>query len=172
MSEKFYNVGKILNTHGIRGEVKVLRITDFAERFDVGETVYVADHQDDLRAVIIDAHRVHKGFDLIRFEGLHNINDVEHLKGKYLKISQSQQSSLDEGEYYYHEIIGCEVYLRDTMEKVGVIKEVFSPGANDVWVVKRAAGKDVLLPYIEDIIKQVDVPDKKVIIEPMEGLLD
>ncbi|MDY0396345.1 ribosome maturation factor RimM [Virgibacillus halophilus] len=161
MSAKYYNIGKVVNTHGIRGEVKVLRITDFAERFNVGETIYLDDHQDDGQALIIDGHRLHKGFDLLHFKGLGNINDVEHLKGKYLKIAESQQTSLEEGEYYYHEIIGCEVYLRDKMEKIGVIKEVLSPGANDVWVVKRAAGKDILLPYIDDVIKAVDVAGKK-----------
>ncbi|MDY0405903.1 ribosome maturation factor RimM [Virgibacillus sp. 179-BFC.A HS] len=172
MKEEFYNIGKIVNTHGIRGDVKVLRITDFSQRFAVGEKVYVQDSKGQLHAFVIDEHRVHKGFDLLHFEGVNNINDVEQFKGNYIKIAASQQTALEEGEYYYHEIIGCEVFRIDSGEKIGIITEILSPGANDVWVVKQPRGKEILIPYIDDIVKQVNPGDKKVIIEPMEGLLD
>lgn len=168
--EQMYNVGKIVNTHGVRGEVKVKRITDFAERFAIGETLYVMENGDFL-PLVIDGHRVHKGFDLIHFERYDNINDVEHFKGAYLTISEEQLTELEEDAYYYHEIIGCDVYTHSG-EKVGTIKEILAPGANDVWVVQKANGKEVLIPYIEDVVKAVDTDEKKVVIEPMEGLLD
>lgn len=171
MTDKMFEVGKVVNTHGIKGEVKVLRISDFEERFEVGETLFLVMESDQFVELVIDAHRVHKGFDLIRFKGLENINDVEHFKGAILKITEEQLTDLEEDEFYYHEIIGCDVYLKSG-EKLGNIKEILSPGANDVWVVQQERGKDVLIPYIEDVVKQVDIPDKKVVIEPMEGLLD
>ncbi|AXI09061.1 ribosome maturation factor RimM [Oceanobacillus sp. 143] len=171
MAGQMFNIGKIVNTHGIRGEIKVLRITDFEERFAVGEKVYIAKENGTLLELTIDGHRMHKGFDLIHFEGYNNINDVEHFKGSKLQIAEEQQKELDEHEFYYHEIIGCEV-LTISGDKLGVIKEILSPGANDVWVVKQEKGKDLLIPYIEEVVKEIDVETKKIVIEPMEGLLD
>lgn len=171
MAEKMFNVGKIVNTHGIRGEVKVKRITDFEERFDVGATLYVVEKNEVIQKVEVASHRIHKGFDLLSFKGLNNINDVEPFKGAYLKITEEQLTELPEGEYYYHDIIGCEVKTVEG-ETLGKIKEILAPGANDVWVVKGMKGKDILIPYIEDVVKRVDITKKEVVIDPIEGLLD
>lgn len=171
MTEKMFKVGKIVNTHGIRGDVKVVRITDFAERFELGNTLYVVKEGEQPIQLTIDRHRVHKGFDIIHFSGYDNINDIESFKGSFLKIAEEQLTNLAEGEYYYHEIIGCTVY--DVQgDKIGNVTEILSPGANDVWVVKRAQGKDVLIPYIDDIIVEIDIEQKKIVIDPLEGLLD
>lgn len=165
-----FNIGKIVNTHGIRGEVKVKRITDFGERFEAGNTVYLKS-ETALTPLIITAHRIHKGFDLIRFKGFDNINDVEKYKGSYLQIQEEQLTELTENEFYYHEIIGCDVFT--TAEAyIGKIKEILAPGANDVWVIERQGKKDALIPYIEQVVKEVNVKDKRILIDPMEGLLD
>lgn len=166
-----FNVGKIVNTHGVKGEVKVQRITDFADRFENGNRLILEKENGQVLELEIDGHRVHKGFDLVHFKGYDNINDVEHFKGLYLKISEDQLTELDDHEFYYHEIIGNHVYLTNG-DYLGMIKEILSPGANDVWVVEQEKGKDVLIPYIEDVVKEVDVSAQKVMIEPMEGLLD
>lgn len=166
-----FKVGKIINTHGIRGEVKVKRITDFDDRFEVGATLYLEQENQEVIALEIIAHRMHKGFDLIRFKGYDNINEVEKFKGCLLKITEAQQTTLPAGEFYYHEIIGCEVYLTGG-ELLGKITEILAPGANDVWVVKRKQGKDVLIPYIPQVVIEVDVKHKKVVIDPLEGLIE
>ncbi|MEN2464596.1 ribosome maturation factor RimM [Ornithinibacillus sp. FSL M8-0202] len=171
MEEKMFTVGKIINTHGIRGDLKVLRVSDFDDRFKVGNLLYLVTNEKVVRELEIDGHRIHKGFDLIHFKGLNNINDVEHYKGSTLKIKESQLTELDENEYYYHEIIGCEVFTTDE-ESIGKVKEILAPGANDVWVVKQPKGKDILIPYIEEVVKEIDVDHKRIVIEPMEGLLD
>ncbi|WP_164669025.1 ribosome maturation factor RimM [Virgibacillus doumboii] len=171
MTEKMFNVGKIVNTHGIKGEVKVHRITDFDERFEVGSTLFLVKENEQPVDLKIDGHRVHKGFDLVHFNGYNNINDVEHFKGSFLKITEDQLTKLEDNEFYYHEIIGCDVYLING-GKLGAIKEILSPGANDVWVIKPEKGKDILIPFIDDVVKQVDVSSGKVVIEPMEGLLE
>lgn len=165
-----FNIGKIVNTHGIRGEVKVKRITDFEERFASGETVYIKDENHTV-PLIIESHRIHKGFDLLKFKNLNNINDVEKYKGLYLQIHEEQQLELPEDEFYYHEIIGCEVFDLNG-EKLGDIKEILAPGANDVWVLSRHGKKDAYIPYIEPVVKKVDIENKKIFIELMEGLLD
>lgn len=173
MSEKWFNVGKIVNTHGIRGEVRVISKTDFAdERYQPGNTLYIFKEgsQEPIK-VVVESHRVHKNFDLLTFEGMHSIQDVEQFKGSLLRVDENQLSELDEGEYYFHEIIGCKVYTDDG-EEIGTIREILATGANDVWVVKRKAGKDLLIPYIDEIVKDIDIDEKKIIITPMEGLLD
>ena len=170
--EKWFNVGKIVNTHGIKGEVRVISRTDFAEeRYQVGNTLYLFRENQEPFKLTIASHRTHKNFNLLTFEGYHNVNDVEAFRDGILKIPESQLTDLDEGEFYFHEIIGCVVYT-DEGEEIGSIKEILTPGANDVWVVKGARGKDILIPYIEQIVKKVDIQDQKVIITPMEGLLD
>ncbi|MDX8046915.1 ribosome maturation factor RimM [Gracilibacillus sp. S3-1-1] len=167
----YLKVGKIVNTHGIKGEIKVVRITDFEERFEVGATLWIKEkHKPELKQVTIDGHRVHKNFDLLHLEGYDNINDVEHFKESFLVVKIEDTVDLDDNEFYYHEIIGCQV---ETMEGelIGKVTEILSPGANDVWVVKQK-GKEILIPYIEDVVKVVDMEEQRIKIEPMEGLLD
>ncbi|MBM7571799.1 ribosome maturation factor RimM [Aquibacillus albus] len=167
-----FNVGKIVNTHGINGEVRVIRITDFEDRFNIGQSLllFTKDSNDPVR-VVVDGHRKHKNFDLLHFESYDSINAVEGFKNGMLKITEDQLSPLEEDEYYYHQIIGCDVYTTSG-EFIGNIKEILSPGANDVWVVKRDKQKDLLVPYIVDVVKDVNPKEQKVVIYPMEGLLD
>lgn len=170
MSEVKFNIGKIVNTHGIRGEVKVVRITDFEDRFSPGNTVYLQDNKE-YKPLVIATHRVHKGFDLLHFKGYGNINDVEAFKGLMLSIDEDQLTDLEEDAYYYHEIVGCKVVTTDG-EELGKVKEILSPGANDVWVVQRIKAKDLLIPYIEQVVKEVDIENKIIKIQLMEGMLD
>ncbi|MGF9965541.1 ribosome maturation factor RimM [Bacillus rhizoplanae] len=169
---KWFNVGKIVNTHGVKGEVRVISRTDFPEeRYKVGNTLYIWQEKGaEPLAVKVTSHRQHKSFDLLTFEGYNNVNEVEQLKGSLLKVPEEQLGDLAEGEYYYHEIIGCAVVTEDG-ETIGTIKEILSPGANDVWVIKQPKGQDVLIPYIEEVVLQVNIDEKLVTIQVMEGLL-
>ncbi|WP_440602730.1 ribosome maturation factor RimM [Bacillus sp. GB_SG_008] len=169
---KWFNVGKIVNTHGVRGELRVISRTDFPEeRYKVGNTLYIWQEKGtEPLAVKVTSHRQHKSFDLLTFEGYNNVNEVEQLKGSLLKVPEEQLGELAEGEYYYHEIIGCTVVTEDG-ETIGTIKEILSPGANDVWVIKQPKGQDVLIPYIEEVVLQVNMDEKLVTIQVMEGLL-
>lgn len=169
--ENWFNVGKIVNTHGVRGEVRVISSTDFPEeRYAAGSTLYLflGSDQEPI-PLTVKTHRKHKNFDLLSFDGYENINDVEQWKNAILKIKEDQLTDLPEGEYYFYEIIGCRVITLEG-EEIGTVKEILTPGANDVWVID-TDGKDILIPYIPDIVKEVSVEEKKIIIDPMEGLL-
>ncbi|GHH96536.1 ribosome maturation factor RimM [Neobacillus kokaensis] len=170
--EKWFNVGKIVNTHGIKGEVRVISKTDFPEeRYKAGNKLFLfMKNENEPIELTVKHHRTHKNFNLLIFEGLENINLVEKFRDGILKVPESQLSELEEDEFYFHEIIGCQVFLTSG-EVLGKISEILTPGANDVWVVKGKDGKEVLIPYIADVVKKVDVKEKTVIIEPMEGLL-
>ncbi|MFG6148937.1 ribosome maturation factor RimM [Halobacillus sp. B23F22_1] len=171
MSEHYFNVGQIINTHGIKGEVKVRRITDFDERFEPGQLLYWVNEGNSMEELVVKSHRIHKGFDLISFENHTSINDVERLRDGYLKVSSDAHEELEDHEFYFHEIIGSAVYLTSG-EKIGSVQEILTPGANDVWVVKREGEKDALIPYIEEVVKEVHPEKKEIIIDPIEGLLD
>ncbi|MFD1705859.1 ribosome maturation factor RimM [Siminovitchia sediminis] len=170
--ENWFNVGKIVNTHGIRGEVRVISMTDFPdERYIPGNTLYLfLPNKQEPTPLTVKSHRKHKNFDLLAFEGYDDVNEVEKWKTAMLKVHREQLSELPEGEYYFYEIIGCRV-ITEQGENIGIVKEILTPGANDVWVVEDKNGKDQLIPYIPDIVKKVSVAEKKIIIDPMEGLL-
>lgn len=170
--EKWFNVGKIVNTHGIKGEVRVISKTDFAnERYKKGNSLFLfLPESSQPIEIIVATYRTHKNFDLLTFEGYYNINQVEEWKGAILKVPETQLTKLPKGEYYFHEIIGCAIVTEDG-DEIGKVKEILTPGANDVWVVKGKSGKEQLIPYIDDVVRDINVSDKVITITPIEGLL-
>lgn len=170
---EWFNVGKIVNTHGIRGEVRVLSRTDFPEeRFAIGMKLglFKPDAKKPIM-VTVASHRQHKNFELLTFEGYPNINDVLEFKDSYLRIAEHDLTELEDHAYYHHEILGCIVFSEEGRE-IGTITEILETGANDVWEVTPQAGKKHYIPYIEDVVKEIDVDEKKVVIEVLEGLLN
>ncbi|MEC0229338.1 ribosome maturation factor RimM [Paenibacillus alba] len=171
MSEQLVTIGKVVNSHGIRGELKIVPETDFPERFDKGNSLIIVDSQNKQTPVTVLSSRLHKNVFIVQFEGFTDINEVEKFKGSLLQIEGKQQQPLEEGEYYYHEIIGCKVITEEGQE-LGLVSEVLTPGANDVWVVALPKGKQLLLPVIDDVILDVNVASKTIQIHLMEGLLE
>lgn len=168
---KWFNVGKVVNTHGVKGEVRVISITDFKEeRYKKGNKLFLFNGENSPIELIVASHRQHKSFDLLSFEGYGSLNDVEFMKGMTLKVPESQLGELPEGEYYFYEIIGCTV-LTTVGEQLGKVTEVLTPGANDVWVVKTSENQEVYIPYIDQVVKEVNVKEKVITIELMDGLL-
>lgn len=171
---EWFNVGRIVNTHGVRGEVRILSTTDFEEeRFVIGNKL-AAFKKDDKKPtwVTIQSVRRHKNFILLTFEGMNNINLVEPFKEGMLKVTKDQMEEdlLEENEYFYHDIIGCSV-VSEEGETIGEVKDILQTGANDVWVVKGVKGKEQYIPYIEDVVKDINIDEKVITIHVMEGLL-
>ena len=168
----YFNVGKIVNIQGLQGELRVLSVTDFSEeRFKKGSKLSIFDDKNQFVVEVeIASHRKQKNFDIVKFKGLYHINDVEKYKGCSLKVAEEDLADLEEDEFYYHEIIGLDVYEGDQL--IGQIKEILQPGANDVWVVARKGKRDLLLPYIPPVILKVDIPNGRVEVDIMEGLDD
>ena len=168
----YFNVGKIVNTQGLQGEMRVLSVTDFAEeRFKKGNKLALFDKKDQfVMDVEIASHRKAKNFDIIKFKGMYHINDIEKFRDFSLKVAEEDLSDLEDGEFYYHEIIGLEVYENNVL--LGTIKEILQPGANDVWVVKRKGKRDLLLPYIPPVVLGIDIEQGRVEVEIPEGLDD
>ncbi len=171
---EWYNVGKIVNTHGIRGEVRVISQTDFPEeRYAVGQQLGLFKKGEEKPLLLtIASSRQHKNFILLSFEGYPTINDVESFRDGLLKVNEQQleEDKLQDNEFYYHEIVGCTVYDQQGNE-IGKVKEIFETAANDVWTVKGLDGKDHYIPVVDEFIKEIDIDEKKIVIEVIEGLL-
>lgn len=170
----YIRIARIVNTFGIRGDIKVIADTDFPEeRFQIGARLLII-RDDQLEAeVTVKSSRLHKGTYIIGFEEYDNVNQVEVFKNAWLAIPREEQDVLPEGDYYFHQIIGLDVYTTDHLH-LGKIKDILSLGSNDVWVVQRpqAKLKEALIPYIEDIVKEINLDEHRVTIELMEGLVD
>ena len=165
-------VGKIVNTHSLKGEVKVISSTDFeGERFKKGSKLLITRGNQLIREVVVQSYRNHKNFLLVKFEGIDSVEEAEKLKNLQIKIDSDEVGELEENEFYFHQIIGCEVFDEND-KNLGEIIDILTPGANDVWVIKGENGKEILIPYIEDVVKKIDITSKKVNIEVMEGLID
>ena len=107
---------------------------------------------------------------IVKLKQFNNINEVEKYKGGLLKVSASEKIDEAEGSYYFHEIIGCTVFDEEIGE-LGKIVDILTPGANDVWVVKRPKEKDVLIPYIAQVVLDVNIQEKRIQVRLMEGLI-
>ncbi|GAB2026970.1 ribosome maturation factor RimM [Lactovum odontotermitis] len=172
MSE-FYRVGVIVNTQGLQGEVRVKSFTDFPEeRFKKGSVLALFDTTDEfVENLKVTRARSSKNLWIVKFADFDHIDQVEKFRDYTLKVAEENLSELDENEFYYHDIIGLDVYDNQN-EKIGVISEILQPGANDVWVVKRSSKPDLLLPYIPSVVLSVDLMEKQVVVEVPEGLDD
>lgn len=170
----YLKVGRLVGTHGIRGEVRVISDTDFPEhRFASGnQLILIHPELKEPFPLTIELCRPHKAAYLIKFREWDNINQVEPYKGGLLAVKDNDLAPIneDEGEYYYHQIIGCEVITTDGRH-LGKVKEILSLPANDVWVVDdREFKKEILLPFIADVVKEVNIEQQRITIQWMEGL--
>lgn len=166
--DKLY-LGKIVNTHGIKGEVRVQSVTDQPEeRYQSGQVIYLK-MNDDFQPLTIDRYRTHKSFDLLSFKEYDNINQVEPFVQSELWIDKEDINELEDNEYYVHEVIGYEV-IDEKGSVVGHLKDIMPLPANDVWVIAREGKDDVLLPGIKEVILQVDHNLKQINVHMIEGL--
>lgn len=165
-------VGKIVNTHALKGELKVISTSDFIEeRLEKGSKLVITRGNQLIKEVEVESYREHKGAYLVKFLGIDSIEVAEQFKNLQLKVEDKYLKDLAEGEYYFYEIIDCKVYDEKNNE-LGTVIDILQTGANDVWVVKNHIGKEYLIPYIDDIVKHIDIVNKKIDIEVMEGLID
>lgn len=158
--EQFLAVGKIINTHGIKGEIKVMPSTDDVERFKELNEAYI-----DGNIIEIEGCKFQPGKVILKIKGINSIEDAQKLKNKYIKVSRENAATLDEDCYYEADIVGCMVY--DENEKqLGNIDEIIHTGSNDVYWIK--GENELLIPAIKSIIVDIDVNNKKIIIKPLE----
>ena len=167
----YIKIGKIINTHGIKGELKIKSYSDFdAERYQKGNTVYI-NYEGQYLPFCVASYRVHKGFPLVSFADVQNINDVEKYKECMIYMSASDRKPLKNGEYYRDELVGLKV-VDEQQNLIGVVTAVEEtcPGQSRLRIA-REGQNDGLVPYIPVFVKKVDMEQKTITIHKEEGLL-
>ncbi|MGS0678395.1 ribosome maturation factor RimM [Lactobacillus johnsonii] len=169
---EYFEVGKILSPHGLKGEVKVNATTDFPEeRLATGSRLFIKNNKQ-YEELIVENTRRHKQFYLVKFEKIDDIDQAEKICSKELYVAEIDQQELPEGSYYFKDILNCTVYDAETGEKLGVLENIETPGANDIWEIKPEKGKSFWIPNIESVVKKVDLANKRIEVTLLEGLRD
>ena len=163
---QYYLVGEIINTHGIKGELKIQSETDF-DRFIPGSILYLLKGKEYIKMTVA-THRVHQGFDLVSFISYQDINLVEQFKACKLYVDETQLEELDDDEYYYHDLMNKKVYNQD-QKYIGVVCEIRDLPHGEIIEIKREGKKNGLVPFNKEFIKEVT--DDSIIINEIEGLL-
>ena len=167
MLKKYLEAGRIVGTHGVRGEMRVecwANSPEFLKRF---KKLYL----DEGASAIEVSCRPHKNIALMTVKGITTIEQADELRGKVLYIDRSDVR-LDEGEHFVQDIIGLSVTDSDTGEVYGVVKDVLKTGSNDVYEMKAPDGKLYYIPVIPDVLDRFDFDAGAVYIRPMKGLFD
>ena len=168
--ENLLQVGAITQTHGIRGEVKVFPTTDDVNRFKKLKNVILDTGKEKLD-LEIESVKFFKQFVILKFKGFDNINDIERYKGKNLYVTRENAVRLRRNEYFIADLIDINVYNEDD-GLLGVLTDVITTGANDVYEVILEDGREVLIPAIKQCILEVDIEERKMKVHLLEGLLD
>lgn len=166
---EYFEIGQISNTHGLKGELKVRPYTENAKRFEKIKKVLIK-KQDNFEEYEIQSVRYQKDIVLLKLKGIDDIETAEKLKTQSLIIPREDAKNLEKNEFFIADLIGCSVYEND--EKIGELADVFTAGAADVYVIKRVGKKELLLPAIGSIIKNIDVENKKIDVDVPRGLDD
>ena len=127
-------------------------------------------NKNDKKEYQIQEVKYHKQMILIKFAGIENPEEAELLRGSYLLINRKDAKPLEEGTYYIVDLLGLEVYTDEGI-LLGKVDDIFNTGSNDIYVVKDELGKQVLLPGIEDVIKQVDLENRRITVHIIPGLM-
>ena len=168
--DELLQVGIVTSTHGVRGEVKVYPTTDDVKRFKKLKDIILDTGKEKL-ALEIEGVKFFKQMVILKFKGLDNMNDVEKFRQKSLYVTRANAVRLRKDEYFIADLIGIKVFDEEDKE-LGVLEDVMVTGANDVYVIKMLDGRELILPAIKQCILEVDVPEGRMKVHVLEGLLE
>ncbi|MBU5437729.1 ribosome maturation factor RimM [Tissierella sp. MSJ-40] len=165
----YIKVGKIINTHGIKGEVKVFPLTDNLERFDDLKKAYLGEKK---IKVELENVKYHKGLVIIKFKEYNNINEILSFKDYFIYVDEEERIVLPENHFFIYDILGCQVF--DSMGKnIGIVEDVIQASSNDVYVIKdEKNNKEYLIPAVRQFFLEINIKEKKIIIDPIEGMIE
>jgi 16S rRNA processing protein RimM len=167
--QDFVSIGYIVKTCGIKGDVKVVSLTDIPDRYTALEKVYVHTSAGEKREYCLREVRKVKGGLRLSFVPALSVSEAEGIVGGYISVPGGEVPRLGEGCYYHFEIIGMDVETTDG-KYLGKIVDILSTGSNDVYIV-RDRDRDYLIPAIHDVVKEVDTKAKRMVITLIEGLI-
>jgi len=165
-------VGRVLRPHGVRGELRVEIITDCPERLGQHVYLYLAhpDSPEKAQRYPVERLRPHKNILLLKLGGCDDRNAAEELRGLLVQIPAEEAAPLEEGEYYYFQLVGMRVET-ESGEWLGHVAEILETGANDVYVVRGPRG-ELLLPAVEDVVRELDLESRRLVVRLLPGMVD
>lgn len=167
--QEYFEVGQIVNTFGIKGFLKVKPFTDEITRFEELKTLYIC-KKNELKKVEIEEIKYHKDMILLKIKGIEDKTQAETYKGLFLKINRKDAKKLPKNTYFIADLLGINVYTEEG-KLLGKVEDIFNTGANDIYVIKDELGKQILLPAISEVLKQIDLEKQKIIVHLIEGLI-
>ncbi len=170
MKEEFVAIAKITKPRGLRGEVVADILTDFPERFDNLEKVFVVDESGKTSELEVEKFFFQKNRIVLKFKNFNSIEEAEHLRNAEICIPESEAVELDEDEFFDWELKDCEVKTVGG-EMIGKVKEVFHAGENINLVVENGEN-DYMIPFVEAICPEVDIENKLIKVDLPEGILE
>ena len=166
---KYLEIGQIVNTFGIKGMVKIKPFTDDINRFDRLKKIYIS-NKNGKKEYQIQEVKYHKNMVLMKLEGVDTPEQADLLRQSYLLVDRADEEPLEEGVYYIVDLLGLEVYTDDN-KLLGKVDDIFNTGSNDIYVVKDEMGKQILLPGIPEVLKNVDLERGRITVHLIPGLI-
>ncbi len=167
---KYLEIGQIVNTFGIKGMVKIKPFTDDINRFDKLETIYI-ESKNVKKEYEIEEVKYHKNMVLMKLKGIDTPEEADKLRQSYLLVDRSKEEPLEEGVYYIVDLLGLEAYT-DEGQLLGKVDDIFNTGSNDIYVIKNELGKQILLPGLPEVLKQVDLEKGRITFHLIPGLME
>ena len=163
---RFLIIGQVLKPWGYRGEIKIQVISDFPQRFASLRTVFIGD---DAKPFSVERARLHGKGALFKLHDIDTPEAAAKLRGQLVQIAHQDAAPLPTGKYYLYQLLGLRVKTIKG-EKLGELAEVLDTGANDVYVV-REGSHEILIPAIEDVVKEISLERGEIVVKLMEGLI-
>lgn len=169
MKQQYFEIGQIVNHFGIKGMVKVNPFTDDISQFEEMKTILV-DKKGNLQEMQIEEVKYSKNQVLLKLKGIETVEEAEKYRNCYLKLPREKARKLPKNTYFIADLIGLEVYTEEG-NLLGKVDDIYNTGASDIYVVKDELGKQILLPAIKEVIKQVDLEQEKIVVHLLDGLV-
>lgn len=169
MKQEYFELGQIVNHFGIKGMVKVNPFTDDISQFETLEFILV-EKAGNLLKMQIEETKYSKNQVLLKLKGIETVEEAEKYRGCYIKIARKDAKKLPKDTYFIADLIGLQVYTDENV-LLGKVEDIYNAGANDIYVVKSEYGKQILLPGISEVLKQIDLEQEKIIVHLIKGLV-
>lgn len=165
----YIKIGKIISTHGIKGEVKTYPLTDNINRFDYLKTAYIGENK--IR-VEVEKVKYHKNLAILKFKGYDDINQILSFKDNFLYVDEEGKVILPINHFFIYDLLDCQVFDTES-NLIGILQDVLQGNSNDVYIVKDdTIDKEYLIPAVKEFIIDIDIVNKRIIIDPIEGMIE
>ena len=169
MSQEFIVIGKVVSTQGNKGEVNILPLTNSIDRFKNLDNVFLR-NKNSQTILNIAKIRIKKDTVIMKLKNIENIEEAKRIVGSFLEVERKNAVKLPKDTYFIFEIIGLEVYTENNIF-LGKVENVISTGNNDVYIVKGENKKELFIPAIREVVKNVNLEKKRITIKMVDGLI-